>query len=283
MKAMSLIKHLFELQRYKESQCCFCGAKVTQVDQVIKHQILKRFPEFGIVLSEIKRNRGTDDVCNEHLRVLVKLFFKKRNKQVVFKLREAKKFAAKLRYRRIAELVRRDMYERLNQASGRKKSRDTKIETVEDFVRAVDNSDLKLPNISVEDFVQATKQPVERRKPCWWNPPINCCYKDSCSKADICGAAIDEFFKLPRKKPEPVMTHEFYWEPIPCEKNCPDCSVDCPYAGRRLRVRKVPSKKKWRRVDKKAIQHRWIFDPDQRLIDDDWIVEETDAGGPPRD
>ena len=75
------VKQLYEVKRVaNEHVCAFCGKPVSQKALEVRKKLLERFPYFGVLLYEIKRNRGSDVFCDDHLMVLVKQVFVVREK-----------------------------------------------------------------------------------------------------------------------------------------------------------------------------------------------------------
>ena len=298
------VKQLYEVKRVaNEHVCAFCGKPVSQTALEVRKKLLERFPYFGVLLCEIKRNRGSDVFCDDHLMVLVKQVFavkvKGKRKQLVLHRLKVRRLAQRLYWIRISTLVRRDAIDRLYERSQQRKKQDVpeKIsleEFVELFEKSVTPRQMSV-DITIDDMIRMLQKPQRRRQPCWMNPPKGeCVYKDSCSHADICGgSAFAAFIPSEVKRPKHVqLTHEFYWDWEPCELNCPDCSPDCPYVKRlELKVRKVEAKpKRWKRKQRKWPNRNWRFlgrdgkpFTSHWLIDDDYIVYETDAGGAPRE
>jgi len=272
------VKTLYKIKRFKNDDvCAFCGKKVTDKAREVRQKLLKKFPYFGILLIEIRRNRGTDFFCEEHLMVLVKQVFVVRKKRLVLHKRKVQRFAQRLYYHRIYTLVRKDAIDRLYELSQRqKKSEDVpKKISLEEFAELVEKTtktDEAMVDVTIDDMAQMLQKPQRRRQPCWMNPPKGeCVYKNSCSKAHLCGGGAYAAFFEEIQKPEKQLTHEFYWDWEPCEANCPDCSPLCPNVKwRKLKVRKVPAKpKRWRPKNHKWITKNWAFlGREGRPIDD---------------
>ena len=169
-----------------EHHCAACGKELT-TDEIKANKLARKIPYFGLLLNEIERNRGTSEFCWKDLKPLIKAFTRIEHGHYVGRLQKIKEFNAKLRYRRIRSLVRWDEVNRLYEDYNRQKrpkSKSPKELTTEQFVELVKKSvnvESK-PEMTIEDFIKAVQtKPVVRRSPCWAHPPIDCCYKESCS------------------------------------------------------------------------------------------------------